>query len=176
MPRPSLRSGASIDTPTFKEVDFARPGIETKMTSMTGTEKKDMAAESTSSQVRRGRLGLILYTPPSSALLQFGVELAKAALARGYSVHMFALGDSVYATTKSALKGKYGLPNVTIELCDLLAQHGGIEGGFRIDLCSTCYIVRGLSQDDAIPGAAPSGTHRMVELLQTCDRTIALVP
>ena len=162
--------------PTFEEVNTTFPTFKTKMNSVTGTEKKDEAVESVGLKTRPGKLGLILYTPPSATLLRLGVELAKAAIAKGYSVHMFALGDSVYATTGSALDGKGGLPNVSLELRDLLVQHGDNEGRFRIDLCTSCYKVRGLSNDDVIPGAALTGLHRMVELLQTCVRTIALVP
>ena len=138
------------------------------MESVQGEEKKDA--------VRRGRLGVVLYSTPSSSLMRLGIELIRAALAQGYDVDAFAWGDAVNATTTASLKATDGSANPAADLAGLLGLHGEGSPRFTLSLCTTCYKTRGIASEQAIPGARMGSMHNLVELFRSCDRTIAMVP
>ena len=102
--------------------------------------------------------------------------MAKAAIAKGYSVHVFALADSVLGTTKSALDARGEQRESADRLYALLQMHGSGEPRLTLDLCTACYKVRGLGAEDAMGGATLTGMHKAVAMIENCDRVLALVP
>jgi sulfur relay (sulfurtransferase) complex TusBCD TusD component (DsrE family) len=124
---------------------------------------------------KKGRLGIILYSAPSTSQFILGTELAKAALKSGYDVDLFAWGDAVYGTTR-AKDGKSSASPSASELAGLV--EGSERNGARavIRVCTSCYKTRGLTREDAFPGATLGGLHNMVNMFRECDRTLALVP
>jgi sulfur relay (sulfurtransferase) complex TusBCD TusD component (DsrE family) len=109
-------------------------------------------------------LGIILYTHPSSSYFRFGMEIARAAVKLGYSVRMFAWADSVYSISTQNEESK--------ALESLLVEQNRVS----LDVCTTCCRSRGIAEDSVIPGAHLSGLHKIVEIVNDCDRTLAVVP
>jgi sulfur relay (sulfurtransferase) complex TusBCD TusD component (DsrE family) len=120
-------------------------------------------------QVVKKKLGIILYTLPTTSQFWFGVEIAKSALARGYGVHLFFWGDSVYALGKADALGDYS--KASRELSSMLDSKD-----FALDACTSCYKIRGLSSDNLISGAHLSGLHKIPEMIKRCHKTLAMIP
>jgi sulfur relay (sulfurtransferase) complex TusBCD TusD component (DsrE family) len=115
------------------------------------------------------KLGVILYTSPTTSQFWFGIEIAKRALAKGYGVHMFAWGDSVYAIYGSGSIGVYS--KASSELESMLTS-----GKLVLDVCTTCVQSRGLASSNPISGANLSGMHKIPEMIKTCHKTLAVIP
>lgn len=137
-----------------------------------------MASDATetggTSASKRLKLGVVLYTAPSTPQFNLGVELAKAALRRGYDVELFAWGDAVYGT-KTVDQGP---PAAEPALSELLQLAGTAEGGPALDLrvCTSCCKIRDIALDGMLPGVRLGGTHSIVQMIQGCQRTLVLVP
>jgi len=112
----------------------------------------------------------VLYTLPSTAHFRFGVKLAKAALGKGFSVRIFAWGDSVYGITSGSKSG------YSEDLAPLVGDSSGNEGPIVIDVCTTCCKLRGISENDLLPCAHLSGLHKIAEMFHTCDKMVAMIP
>jgi sulfur relay (sulfurtransferase) complex TusBCD TusD component (DsrE family) len=124
---------------------------------------------------RKGKLGIILYTIPSSPHYHFGLRLAKAALDGGHEVRMFAWADSVYAVASSKFPGD--VSGAETELASLLKKvNSSGQNRFSLDVCTSCFKMRGLLESNLIPGAHLSGLHKIVEIIRTCDKTLAMIP
>jgi sulfur relay (sulfurtransferase) complex TusBCD TusD component (DsrE family) len=114
------------------------------------------------------RLGIVLYTSPTTSQFRFGLSLARGALAKGYGVHLFAWGDSVYGLARSGIGDYFHASNEFKELLTL--------DGFTLDVCTSCCKQRGLSSDDLISGAHLSGTHKIPEMVKNCHKTLVMIP
>lgn len=87
-------------------------------------------------------------TPFGSQAADTALNLAEAALAKGYPVNLFASADGVYSA--GAGQKAIGLPRVGERLPALM------EMGLRVDLCGSCLQLRGLRRDGRIEGARAS--------------------
>ncbi len=134
-------------------------------------ESRTRAAEGAS-----GRLGIVLYTGPASSLFALGIELAKAALSKGHDVVIFAWGDAVYGTARLSQDGTSSSDGASSRVADLLQAHSGRKPELVLNVCTSCYKTRGLSQKHALPGVRLGGLHNIVEMFRTCGRTVMLVP
>jgi sulfur relay (sulfurtransferase) complex TusBCD TusD component (DsrE family) len=121
--------------------------------------------------LRDKKLGVILYTMPTSPQFVFGVRIAEAALRRGYSVRMFAWGDSVYGVCDP--KSSIGILKAVAELSSLLSSY---QDSFVLDVCTTCVKLRGLDQIGLISGAHLGGLHDVVAMFRDCEKVMGLVP
>ncbi len=135
------------------------------------TPKEDEAVD----DQRVGGLGIVLYSAPSTSQFLLGLRLAESALGQGYDVDLFAWGDAVYATTTSYEKGS-GETNPAVQLEGLIAAYRGEKPRLTVNICTSCYKTRGLTDRDVMAGAHLSGMHRVVEMFQKCDRTLVMVP
>lgn len=114
------------------------------------------------------RLGIILYSSPTTSQFKFGLSIARSALAKGYGVHLFAWGDSVYGLVKSGIGDYFHASNEFKELLN--------SNEFILDVCTSCCKQRGLSSDNLISGAHLSGTHKIPEMVKNCHKTLAMIP
>ena len=137
-----------------------------------------MASESGKDGVpasKRLKLGLVLYTGPSTSHFSLGIELAKAALRSGYDVDMFAWGDAVYGTKTVDQVPPAAEPAVS-EVLRLAGAMDKGEPALSLRVCTSCCKTRDISQERLLPGVRLGGTHNIVGMLQECDRTVVLVP
>lgn len=133
---------------------------------------KDGSEGGGTSAEKRLKLGLVLYTAPSTYHFSLGIELAKAALRDGYDVDVFAWGDSVYGT-KAMKQGPEPALSEVLRLAGA-PDSGGPTFGLRV--CTSCCKTRDISQDDLLPGIRLGGTHNIVQMVQECQKTLVLVP
>ncbi len=123
----------------------------------------------------RLKLGIVFYTSPSTSHFALGIELAKAALRKGYDVEAFAWGDAVYATNTPEQE-QTAQGSGASEIARLLGDGKGGRPGFALSACTSCRKMRGLSQSNAVPGVRLGGLHDVVRMFQECHRTLFLVP
>ena len=89
------------------------------------------------------------------------MRLARAAIATGHRVNIFASADGVYGFTVGH-RAK-GLPNAETGFGDLVAQ------GAHVELCGSCLATRGLRRESLLPGAEPSSLERLFRLIRESD-------
>jgi len=107
------------------------------------------------------RFLLISISPPGIPGLQTVVNLAEAALRRGHDAIIFGTGDGVENLKKSAAN----------PLASYLTRL--MEAGLRLMVCRESARSRGLSAEaDFIGGVEMSSLAEMVELMDSCDRTL----
>ena len=94
------------------------------------------------------------------------IQLARAALDKGYAVNVFASADGVYNFTRD--QNPKGLPNAGKEFAELIAR------GLHVELCGTCLNFRGIGADDFLPGSEPSSMKRLFGLMKSSDVFITL--
>jgi len=95
------------------------------------------------------------------------VKLAKAALEKGYKVHMFGYGEGV-TVVKSGQNPKR-FPNVGQEL------ETAIKEGVSTAVCETCYAARGFERGEEISGAkVGSLTNDFFQFISESDRLITI--
>ncbi|MGQ9588352.1 MAG: DsrE family protein [Thermoplasmata archaeon] len=95
------------------------------------------------------------------------VKLAKAALERGYKVHMFGYGEGVTAVKRGQKPKRF--PNVGEEL------EGAIREGVSAAVCETCYAARGFERGEEISGAkVGSLTNDLFQFISDSDRLITI--
>ena len=106
-------------------------------------------------------------TPFGSQAAHTALNLAEAALAKGYRVNLFPSADGVYSA--SAGQRAAGLPKVGERLPALM------EKGLRVDLCGSCLQLRGLrSEATRIDGAQPSSLKNLFAMIAESRAFIAL--
>lgn len=105
-------------------------------------------------------------TPFGSQAAHTVLNLAEAALARGYRVNLFASADGVYSAT--AGQKASGLPQVGERLPALMAK------GLRVDLCGSCLQVRGLRREARLEGSQPSSLKNLFAMIKESRAFIAL--
>lgn len=94
------------------------------------------------------------------------LQLARAALDKGYTVNLFASADGVYNFTKD--HQAKGIPNAAQEFAAL------IERGLHVELCGTCLTFRGIGVVDNLPGADPSSMKRLFGLVKASNVFVTL--
>ena len=105
-------------------------------------------------------------TPYAYENTHTALQLARAALDKGYAVNLFASADGVHNFT--ADQNPKGIPDAGKEFAAL------IERGLRVELCGTCLNFRGIGADDVMPGSEPSSMKRLFGLMQSSDVFITL--
>lgn len=105
-------------------------------------------------------------SPFGGAAAHTALNLAEAALARGYGVNLFASADGVYAA--AAGQKATGLPAIGERLPALMEQ------GLRVDLCGSCLQLRGLRRDLRIPGTQPSSLKNLFAMIRESRAFLAL--
>lgn len=94
-------------------------------------------------------------------------RLAKAALKKGYNVHLFCYGEGI--TAIKAGQGPKRFPNTGKEIEEL------IEKGLKVAVCKTCSSARGIQEGEEIKGAKiGSLTSDLSAFLSESDRVITL--
>lgn len=95
------------------------------------------------------------------------VKLAKAALEKGYKVHMFGYGEGVTAVKKGQNPKRF--PNVGKDLEELLGK------GAVAAICETCYAARGFERGEEISGAkVGSLTNDLFKFVSESDRLVTI--
>lgn len=105
-------------------------------------------------------------TPFGSQSPATTLNLAQAALAKGYQVNLFLSADGVYGA--AAGQKTAGLPPVGERLGELM------EKGLRVDLCGSCLQLRGLRRESRIEGAQPSSLKNLFSMISESRAFIAL--
>ncbi len=105
-------------------------------------------------------------TPFGSQAPHTALNLAEAALAKGYRVNLFASADGVYCA--AAGQKAAGLPRVGERLPAM------IEQGLRVDLCGSCLQLRNLRGENRIQGAKPSSLKNLFAMVAESRALIAL--
>ncbi|MCL5047111.1 MAG: DsrE family protein [Actinobacteria bacterium] len=110
---------------------------------------------------------LLTGTPFGSQATHTALNLAEAALTKGYRVNLFPSADGVYSA--GAGQKAVGLPKVGERLPSL------VEKGLRVDLCGSCLQLRGLRNEAArIEGAQPSSLKNLFAMIAESRAFIAL--
>lgn len=95
------------------------------------------------------------------------VKLAKAALDKGYHVHMFGYGEGVTAVKKGQKPKRF--PNVGDELQQVQSE------GVTTAVCETCFAARGFERGEEIEGAkVGSLTNDLFKFLSESDRLVTI--
>ncbi len=95
------------------------------------------------------------------------VKLARAALEKGYRVHLFGYGEGVTAV-KAGQKPKR-FPNIGDELIEVQGQ------GATTAVCETCFAARGFERGEEIEGArVGSLTNDLFKFVSESDRLVTI--
>jgi len=94
--------------------------------------------------------------------LDSALHIAEAALKRGHEVRLFLFSDSVIGANKA-------VKPIRIDRVIPKKIKNLIEKGLRVDLCGICMDYRGLSVNNIIEGANPSGLPELASLVATSD-------
>lgn len=105
-------------------------------------------------------------TPYAYENTHTAIQLARAALDKGYAVNLFASADGVHNLTQD--QSPKGLPDAGKEFANLIAR------GLHVELCGTCLNFRGITANDYLPGTEPSSMKRLFGLMKSSDVLITL--
>ncbi len=105
-------------------------------------------------------------TPYAYENTHTAIQLARAALDKGYAVNLFASADGVHNFTKG--QSPKGLPDAGKDFADLIAR------GLHVELCGTCLNFRGITAEDRLPGSEPSSMKRLFGLMKSSDVFVTL--
>lgn len=105
-------------------------------------------------------------TPFGSQSAATTLNLAEAALEKGYQVNLFLSADAVH--NAGAGQKAAGLPQVGERLPGL------IEKGLRVDLCGSCLQLRGLRGETRIEGPKPSSLKNLFAMIADSKAFVAL--
>jgi sulfur relay (sulfurtransferase) complex TusBCD TusD component (DsrE family) len=94
------------------------------------------------------------------------IQLARAALDKGYAVNLFASADGVYNFTQG--HQAKGVPDAEEEFAAL------IQRGLHVELCGSCLATRGIGKEHTLPAAEPSSMKRLFGLMKRSDVFITL--
>jgi len=112
-------------------------------------------------------LTLFLTATPFGSQSPFTtLNLAEAALDKGYQVNLFLSADGVYCA--AAGQKAMGLPPIAERLTNLIAK------GLRVDLCGSCLHLRGLKREMRIDGPQPSSLKNLFAMMAQSKAFIAL--
>ncbi len=106
-------------------------------------------------------------TPFGSQAAHTALNLAEAALEKGFRVNLFASADGVYSVMSKQKAA--GLPLVGERLPGL------IEKGLCVDLCGSCLTLRNLRAEEMrVPSTQPSSLKGLFTALSESQALIAL--
>ena len=105
-------------------------------------------------------------TPYAYENTHTALQLARAALDKGFAVNLFASADGVHNFTVD--QNPKGIPDAGKEFAELIAR------GLHVELCGTCLNFRGIGADDFMLGSEPSSMKRLFGLMQSSDVFITL--
>lgn len=108
----------------------------------------------------------LFTTPYTFQNTQTAMRLARAALARGYRVKVFAYGDGVHNFTSG--QRPRGVPNPEEGFTALARE------GLQVELCGTCLNFRGLGEAALMEEAAPSSMKNLCEIIRTSEVFVTL--
>ncbi len=111
----------------------------------------------------------VMAPPYSYQDLDTALNIAEAGLDKGHDVGIFLFTDSVLATL-SRVKPIRMDRNIPQRMQAMIA-----EKGLRVDICGICMDYRGVSREEIIEGATPSGLPELAALMATSDRFINLM-
>lgn len=94
------------------------------------------------------------------------IQLARAALDKGYAVNLFAPVDGVHNFSRD--QNPKGLPNAGKEFAEL------IERDLHVELCGMCLNFRGIGTNDFMPGAEPSTMKWLFGMMKPSDAFITI--
>ncbi len=100
-------------------------------------------------------------TPYAHENTHTAIQLARAALDKGFAVNLFASADGVHNFSQG--QSPKGLPDAGKALADLIAR------GLHVELCGTCLNFRGITADNHLPGSEPSSMKRLFGLMKSSD-------
>jgi tRNA 2-thiouridine synthesizing protein D len=108
------------------------------------------------------RTGSMMAMDPNVA-----VKLAKAALDKGYKVHLFGYGEGVTAVKKGQNPKRF--PSVGRDLEEIIKE------GANVAICETCFAARGFERGEEIQGAkVGSLTNDLFKFVSESDRLITI--
>ena len=112
-------------------------------------------------------LGILFYNGPvQNETPETVVEIARAALKKGYEVRIFCFMDGVYATLKGHERTPKGMINVEEAFKELISK------GVQIVICTLTADQRGVK--DVIEGVEKGGTPDLAEIVDEVDRFIVI--
>ncbi len=95
------------------------------------------------------------------------VKLARAAIEKGYGVHLFGYGEGVTAVKRGQKPKRF--PNVGDELAEIQG-HGATTA-----VCETCFAARGFERGEEIEGAkVGSLTNDLFKYVSESDRLVTI--
>lgn len=112
-------------------------------------------------------LTIVLAAPPYSGQdAETALKLARAALAKGHTVQLFASADGVHRA--QAGQHPTGVPDLPALLATL------IERGLLVELCGSCLRLRGLGVEQLVTGTAPSSLKGLFSGIAASDAVLNL--
>jgi len=94
-------------------------------------------------------------------------KLAKAAMDKGYKVHIFGYGEGVTTVKKGQAPKRF--PNVGNEIEEIT------KGGATMAICETCFAARGFERGEEIPTTkVGSLTNDLFRFIQESDRLVTI--
>jgi len=111
----------------------------------------------------------VMVPPYSYQDLDTALNIADAGLDKGHDVSIFLFADSVLSTFTQVKPIRMDR-NIPERMQTLIA-----EQGLRVDICGICMDYRGVSPQEVIRGAKPSGLPELAALLASSDRFINLM-
>ena len=112
-------------------------------------------------------LGILFYNGPiQNETPETVIEIARAALKKGYRVRIFCFMDGVYATLKGRERIPKGMINVEEALKELISK------GVQIVICTLTADQRGVK--DVVEGVEKGGTPDLAEIVDEVDRFIII--
>ncbi len=114
-----------------------------------------------------GSLGILFYNGPVQyETPETVVEIARAAVDKGYKVRVFCFMDGVYATLQGHERTPEGMMNVEEAIKELISK------GVEITICTLTADQRGVK--NVIEGVVKGGTPDLAEIIDEVDRFIVI--
>ncbi len=111
----------------------------------------------------------VMVPPYTNQDLDTAMNIAEECLNRGHEVALFLFSDSILASN-AKVKPVRSDRNIPARMRSLIE-----EKDLRVDICGICMEYRGVSPEDAVEGAKPSGLPELASLVMSSDRFINLM-
>ncbi len=113
-------------------------------------------------------LTILIRSGPYMAMdANLAINLAKAALDKGYGVNIFGYGEGVLCIKNG--QGPKRFPNVGKELTELTNR------GAKLCVCETCSLARGLKKGEEVEGARiGSLTKDLFNFIDSSERLVTI--
>ena len=111
----------------------------------------------------------VMVPPYTYQDLDTALNIAEAGLDKGHDVGIFLFADSILSTFTHVkpIRMDRNIPERMKNLID--------EKGLHVDICGICMDYRGVSREETIEGAVPSGLPELASLMESSDRFINLM-